>query len=114
MTESQAHPRQAILWRLEAWAYDFAQFLARRFPIDTVSDCGAWLFTTFGPLTSKQAIAETNLRIAFPSAGQAEIKALLRAQWEETGRWIAEFLVIDRIAAEPDRIVVENIERLSV
>lgn len=98
---------------MEAWAYDFAQFLARLCPIDSVSDFGAWLFRTFGPLTSKQAIAETNLRIAFPEANDREIADLLRSQWEETGRWIAEFLVIDRIAADPDRIVAENIERLS-
>ncbi|MBS0362560.1 MAG: lysophospholipid acyltransferase family protein [Proteobacteria bacterium] len=113
MTESRSPKRQELLWHIEAWAYDFAQFLARRFPIDTVSDFGAWVFRTFGPLTSKHAIAETNLRIVFPEAPDADIRALLRAQWEETGRWIAEFPILDRIAAEPGRVDVEHGERLS-
>ena len=112
MTESRAEPRVPFLWRMEAWAYDFAQFLARLFPIDAVSDFGGRMFRTFGPLTSKQAIAETNLRIAFPEASDSEIETLLAAQWEETGRWMAEFLVVDRLAAETDRIEIENIERL--
>src|SRR6201996_6895017 len=114
MTESRSLRRQELLWHLEAWAYDFAQFLARRFPIDVVSDFGAWVFRTFGPLTSKHGIAETNLRIVFPEAPDADIQAMLRAQWEETGRWIAEFPILDRIAAEPGRIVVEHGERLSI
>lgn len=101
------------MWHLEAWAYDFAQFLARRFPIDVVSDFGAWVFRTFGPLTSKHAIAETNLRIVFPDASDADIRKMLRAQWEETGRWIAEFPILDRIAHEEGRVVVEHGERLS-
>ncbi|HEY3948578.1 lysophospholipid acyltransferase family protein [Phenylobacterium sp.] len=114
MTESRSPDRQQWLWHIEAWAYDFAQFLARLCPIDAVSDFGAWVFRTFGPLTSKHAIAETNLRIVFPTAPDADIKAMLRAQWEETGRWIAEFPILDRIAAEPGRVEVEHGERLSV
>lgn len=98
---------------MEAWAYDFAHFLARRCPIDGVSDFGGWLFRTFGPLTSKQRIAETNLRIVFPDAPDDEIARLLRAQWEELGRWLAEFLVADRIAADPDRVEVVHMERLT-
>ncbi|MBS0332882.1 MAG: lipid A biosynthesis acyltransferase, partial [Proteobacteria bacterium] len=113
MTESRSSGTQALVWHIEAWAYDFAQFLARRFPIDAVSDFGAWVFRTFGPLTSKHAIAETNLRIVFPEASDAEIARLLRAQWEEAGRWIAEFPILDRIAAEPGRVIVEHLERLS-
>jgi KDO2-lipid IV(A) lauroyltransferase len=87
--------------------------LARLFPIDTVSDFGGWLFRTLGPLTSKHRIAETNLRIVFPKATDAEIADLLRVQWEELGRWIAEFPIADRIAADPDRVEVEHMERLT-
>ncbi|HZZ69355.1 MAG TPA: lysophospholipid acyltransferase family protein [Phenylobacterium sp.] len=114
MTESPPNWRQRSLWHIEAWAYDFAQFLARLVPIDTVSDFGGWLFRTLGPLTSKHRIAETNLRIVFPKATEAEIADLLRAQWDELGRWIAEFPIADRIAADPDRVEVEHIERLTV
>src|SRR5579872_3626303 len=110
MTDSPSPWRQNLLWHAEALAYDFARFFARIFPIDVVSDFGAWVFRSFGPLTSKQAIAETNLRIVFPQAPDADIRRMLRAQWEETGRWIAEFPILDRIASEPGRIVVEHAE----
>ena len=105
--------RQTVLWRLVAWAYDVAEFLARLFPIDTVSDFGAWLFRTLGPLTSRHRVAQTNLRIVFPGASDAEMAHLLRAQWEETGRWIAEFPILDRIIADPARVEVEGAERLA-
>ena len=83
------------------------------FPIDAVSDFGAWLVRSLGPLTSLRRIAETNLRLVFPNATDAEIARLLRAQWEELGRWIAEFPILDRIAAEPERIEVQGLERLT-
>ncbi|THD64683.1 lysophospholipid acyltransferase family protein [Phenylobacterium sp.] len=113
MTESRSPKRQAWLWQIEASLYDFAHFLARLFPIDAVSDFGGWLFRTIGPLTSKQRVAETNLRIVFPNATESEVAALLRAQWEELGRWIAEFPMADRIAADPDRVEVVGMERLT-
>lgn len=112
MTESLPSVRQNILWRFEAWAYDFAHLLARLFPVDAVSNFGAWLFRTLGPLTGANRTALTNLRIVFPTASDAEIAALLRAQWEETGRWFAEFPILDRVVADPDRVEIEGFERL--
>jgi KDO2-lipid IV(A) lauroyltransferase len=113
MTESPVQVRQKILWRLEAGAYDVAEFLARLFPIDAVSDFGAWLFRTLGPITSPNRVAETNLRIAFPDASDAEIRGLLAAQWDQLGRWIAEFSILDRIIADPMRFEVVGAERLA-
>lgn len=103
---------QDLLWRLEALAYDAAEAAARLFPIDWVSDFGAWLLSRLGPLTGPHKVAETNLRIAFPEASDAEIKRLLAAQWRETGRWIAEFPVLDRVVADPGRIEIVGLERL--
>ena len=105
--------RQDMIWRLEERAYDVAQFLARLFPIDTVSDFGAWLFRTVGPLTSRHRTALTNLRIVFPDATPDEMARLLRAQWEETGRWVAEFPTLDRIIADPARVEVVGAQRLA-
>jgi len=113
MTESSRQMRQDITWRLEAFAYDLAEFLARLFPIDSVSDFGAWLGRTFGPLTSLKRVAETNLRIAFPDAPDAEIARLLRAQWDQIGRWAVEFPILDRIVADPSRVEVVGTERLA-
>ncbi|WP_309087643.1 lysophospholipid acyltransferase family protein [Phenylobacterium sp.] len=103
---------QDIAWRLEALGFDALAGLARLFPIDAVSGFGAWLFRTLGPLTSARRVAERNLRIAFPEASDAEIDRLMVLQWEELGRWIAEFPILDRIAADPERVTVENGERL--
>ena len=113
MTEQTPPARQIFLWRLEAVGYDAFAALARFFPIDAVSDFGAWFLRTFGPLTSAHRVATINLRIAFPDAPQAEIARLLDAQWAETGRWIAEFPVLDRIVSDPSRIEVQGAERLA-
>ncbi|MFI4965237.1 MAG: lysophospholipid acyltransferase family protein [Caulobacterales bacterium] len=113
MTDSPRQMRQDILWRLEAWAYDVAEFLARLFPIDAVSDFGAGFFRTFGPLTPLHRVARTNLRIAFPQADEAEIARLLAAQWDQLGRWAAEFPILHRIIADPERVEVVGAERLA-
>ena len=68
MTESSGPMRQKHMWRFEAWAYDVAELVARLAPIDVVSDFGAWLARTVGPLTSAHRVARTNLRIVFPEA----------------------------------------------
>ena len=113
MTDSAAPLRQRVQWRLVAWAYDVAEFLARLFPIDSVSDFGGWLCVRLGPLTGPHRVAETNLRIAFPAASDAEIDRLLRAQWEEFGRTFAEFPILDRIIADPSRVEVVGAERMA-
>jgi KDO2-lipid IV(A) lauroyltransferase len=101
------------LWMLEAMGFDVAVTLARIFPIDIVSNFGARCFAALGPLTSAHRVAAKNLRIAFPDASEAEIKRLLDAQWREFGRVMAEFPILDRIAADPSRIEIEGGERLA-
>ncbi|RAK56840.1 lysophospholipid acyltransferase family protein [Phenylobacterium deserti] len=103
---------QDLAWRLEALGFDLLTGLARLFPIDSVSDFGAWLFAWLGPMTSAHRVADTNLRIAFPDASDAEIASLLAEQWRHLGRWAAEFPILDRIANDPGRIEVVGAERL--
>jgi KDO2-lipid IV(A) lauroyltransferase len=111
---AQAKPPlgQDIVWRLEAFAYDVAAGLARVFPIDAVSDFGAWLFKRLGPLTGAHRVVERNLRIAFPEATEEEIARLLVEQWEHVGRWFAEFPILDRIINEHGRVQIDGEERL--
>jgi len=113
MTEIPRQRRQDLLWRIEAWAYDFAQFVIRLLPIDAASDFGAWLFRRLGPLTSPHRVAETNLRIVFPKASETEIRSLLDAQWDQLGRWALEFPILDRIIADPSRVEVVGADRLA-
>jgi KDO2-lipid IV(A) lauroyltransferase len=113
MTQAQPSLAQDIVWRLEAFAFDIVTGLARLFPIDMVSDFGAWLFKRLGPLTSTHRVAEINLRIAFPQADDAEIARLLVAQWDAAGRWAVEFPILDKIIADPERVELVNGERLA-
>ena len=98
--------------RLEAFGYDALTGLLRLLPFRFVSWLGGALLRLIGPLTSKQRIARTNLKIAFPDATDAEIERLLRDQWDNTGRTFAEFALTDRIRAfdEDARVTVEGIE----
>lgn len=104
---------QDLLWRLEAAAYDLVEGLGRVVPVDALSDFGAGLFRWLGPKTGAHRVAETNLRIVFPQASDAEIARLLDAQWGELGRWFAEFTVLDRIVADPGRVEIVGAERLA-
>ncbi|HEY8617271.1 lysophospholipid acyltransferase family protein [Phenylobacterium sp.] len=113
MAEKKPSIWQDIGWRLEAFAYDVLEALARAFPIDAVSDFGAGLFARVGPLTSAHRVADTNLRIAFPEKTDAEIAALLAEQWAHLGRWFAEFPILDRIIADPNRVEVLGADRLA-
>ncbi|MDZ4373337.1 MAG: lysophospholipid acyltransferase family protein [Phenylobacterium sp.] len=101
------------IWMLEAALFDAVCAVARLFPIDSVSNFGAHLFRALGPLTGAHRVADRNLRIAFPDAGDPEINRLLRAQWSELGRVLAEFLILDRIVADTGRVEIEGAERLA-
>ncbi|TAJ70112.1 MAG: lipid A biosynthesis acyltransferase [Phenylobacterium sp.] len=101
-----------FIWMLEAALFDAISGLARLFPVDSVSNFGGSLFCGLGPLTRANRVAERNLRIAFPDADDTEIKRILRAQWIELGRSLAEFLVLDRVVADTGRLQVEGEARL--
>ncbi len=98
--------------RVEAFFYDAVTGLLRRLPFAWVSAAGGFLLRLLGPLSSKQHVARTNLRIAFPDASEPEIKGLLRDQWDNLGRTFGEFALTDRIRAfESDaRVTVEGLD----
>lgn len=102
-----------LIWMLEAALFDAVCGLARLFPIDSVSDSGAWLFRKLGPLTSAHRVAARNIEIAFPHLTDAETKQLLRAQWIELGRSLAEFIILDRVVADKSRVQIEGEDRLA-
>ena len=113
MTQAKPSLAQDIAWQLEALAYNLVTGLARVFPIDGVSDFGAWLFKWLGPLTGTNKVVETNLRIAFPDADDAEIARLLKLSWAEAGRVALEFPILDKIVGDPSRVEVVGAERLA-
>jgi len=99
-------------FRLEAFAYDVIRFFLRLFPFAWISATGATLVKLIGPLTSKQHIAKTGLKIAFPEADDARIKSLLKAQWDNVGRTFAEFPLTHRLKpfAKNSRIEIIGLE----
>ncbi len=103
---------QDLGWRLEALAYDAFVTLMRGLPIDTASDLGGWLFKVLGPLTSTQKTVRANIDIAFPDMAEADKKALIAAQWENTGRTTAEFPLVDKMGMDSGRVEVVGMERL--
>lgn len=98
--------------RLEVLAYDLVTGFVRLFPFSFVSGLGAFLVKRIGPLTSKRHIAETGLRTAFPEKTDAEIRTLMKAQWDNLGRTLAEFPLTHRLRPfDPkSRIIVKGME----
>lgn len=85
--------------RIEAFGYDVLTGLLRLLPFRFVSWLGGAIIRLIGPMTSKHAIAKTNMRIAFPDVSNTQMKQYLRDQWDNTGRTFAEFALTDRIRA---------------
>ena len=90
---------QRLKWRIEAFAYDALSLAVTPIPFSALSKFGGKLLRRIGPLTSKDHIARTNLRIAFPNMADDEIDKLMREQWDNCGRTFTEFLALHRLKA---------------
>jgi KDO2-lipid IV(A) lauroyltransferase len=103
---------QDLQWRLETAGYDLVAAIMRVVPIDGASAFGGALFQLLGPLTSAHRTALRNLRLAFPEWDEAERQRMARRQWENAGRVLFEFFLMDRIMADPTRVELIGVERL--
>ncbi len=105
---------QHLIWRLETIAFDGLRLFLRLFPFAMVSAFGGWLLRIIGPLTSKHHIAKTGIKIAFPDISEAELKTLLKAQWDNTGRTFSEFPLTHRLKpfSPKSRVEVIGIDHL--
>ena len=70
--------------------------------------CSGWL----GPLTSANRTALRNLRLAFPEWDERQRRQMAKRQWENAGRVLFEFFLMDRIMADPDRVELVGMDRL--
>lgn len=112
MAKSRSPLMQDILWRLEALGFDLFTVLARAAPIEAWSAFFGVLFRLLGPLTSAHRTALRNLRLAFPDRAEAEVAAIVGAQWQNFGRYIAEFPVLDRLTPASGRVDMTGAGRL--
>ncbi|NNC38593.1 MAG: lipid A biosynthesis acyltransferase [Acidimicrobiales bacterium] len=109
MDAQQGNWLRKIGWRLEVLGYDIVRLLLSPFPLSWISAFGGKLFQLIGPRTNKHHIAETGMRIAFPDAGDDQIKAWLKESWNRSGRTFAEFPFLHRIKVFADNSNVEVI-----
>ena len=68
----------------------------------------AWV----GPWTSLHGRALRNLAVAFPDRSEAERKRVATAMWRNTGRTIAETMMLQRILSDPSRLEIDGREEL--
>ena len=113
MAKSGVSVVRDLIWRLEAAGFDLATALIRSLPVDVASAAGGGLLRLVGPLTRAHRTAARGLRIAFPDVGEADHAALLAAQWDNFGRYIAEFPVLDRLTPASGRVEIVGAERLA-
>jgi len=112
MAKSRSPLIQKVIWRLEALGFDLFTLIARAAPIDTWSAFGGAVFRALGPRTSAHRTARQSLRLAYPDMGEPEVAAILAAQWENFGRYVAEFPVLDRLTPVGGRVDMEGAARL--
>jgi KDO2-lipid IV(A) lauroyltransferase len=103
---------QQFQWRIEAAGYDLIAAIMNVAPIDGASAFGGWLFKRLGPLTSTHKTALRNLKLAFPEWDEAERQRIAHAQWENFGRVLFEFFLMERIMADPSRVELIGMARL--
>ena len=113
MAKSRSPQVQRFLWRLEALGFDVFTAIARAAPIEVWSAFGGALFKALGPLTSAHRTARRSLKLALPDLSETETATILAAQWENFGRYIAEFPVLDRLTPSGGRVDLGAAGRLA-
>lgn len=113
MSKPRPSSLQSLVWRLEAVGFDLLTGICRLFPVDLVSDFGGAAARLIGPLTSTHRTARDNLMLAFPDMSESDRQRLLTAQWDNTGRTMFEFPLMDRILPSTGRVEMVNAERLA-
>jgi KDO2-lipid IV(A) lauroyltransferase len=101
-----------LRYYLEAAGFFIVIGFFRLFGIDRASAIGGWIGRTLVAPTPMSRLATSNLRAAFPDKSSAEIKAIVRAMWDNLGRVMAEYAHLDKLHMDgPDpRIEVHGLD----
>ena len=103
-----------IRHRLEAVAARVMFTLLRLLPTYAVSYCGGRLGRSMGPRTRAHAIAARNMARSLPDADDAQRARWLMEAWDNFGRTMAEYAVLERLdRTHEDRVEVEGFEQLA-
>ena len=87
----RAGPLKTLRWLAEAAAIWLWLGTMRALGPDRASDLGGWLGRALGPRLAADRTARTNVRLAFPDLPEAEVRAIVRASWDNLGRTAAEY-----------------------
>lgn len=96
-------------------AFDLAMFYGMKLlPADACSALGAKLGAFSFPRWHTGAIRKTrsNLARLLPGISEAEREALMARNWQNQGRLMTEFSVVNRMAADSNRVTVHGAENL--
>lgn len=103
---------QHLIWRLEAVAFDLLTTGLRLLPVDAASWLGGAALRLLGPLSGSDRTARRNLTLAFPDMGEAERRRILRAQWDNVGRYFIELMMMERLTLDSGRVEIVGEARL--
>lgn len=67
-----------------------------------------WCWRTLAPKTKRHPRALSQLEAAMPELSPRERDDVLSAMWDNLGRTFAEGMLLDRLLAEPHRVIVED------
>jgi Kdo2-lipid IVA lauroyltransferase/acyltransferase len=82
--------------------------LLRLLPIDVGARAVGNMVAWAAPWMSLHGRALRNLAVAFPEWSEAERKRVAAAMWRNTGRTIAETMLLDRIVCDSSRLEIEG------
>src|SRR6516165_5328487 len=97
---------QNLRYRIEYLALRLLVALVRSVPIDVGVRLSGKAWRLLAPFDRRHGRALANLAIAFPEKTAEERAAIVLAMWENLGRVMAETMQLDRITADPTRIVI--------
>ena len=91
-----SHPLQGIA------SYLFF-FLTKLLPITWASGLGGWSGRLIGPILTISRRARRNMSIAFPEKSEKEIEDLVSQMWDNLGRTVMEYPLLNRIRVNGQR-----------
>ena len=97
-----------LRYLIEYLALRLVVALVRMAPIDAGVAISAKAWRLLAPYDRRHERALANLAIAFPDKAPKEREAIALAMWENLGRVMAETMQLDRILADPSRIVIAS------
>lgn len=102
-----SHRKVSTLDYFTAGLAHAGMFLLRLLPFGMASTLGGMLASTIGPRLKPSKTARHNLTAAFPDKSEAEIEAIVREVWDNMGRTVFEWPLMDKLLSGPNQNRVE-------